>query len=118
MVDSTQTILFLVIIVLTVFLVVLGFQVFLILRDVRKTINKTNNLLDGVNAGSSIVKVASSILALVFGGKKLGEGLKGLISDVKEDPVKEVLKVISSKEIKEIIKKEEKPRRRFFRRNS
>jgi hypothetical protein len=46
MVDSVQLVLLIVIVVLTILLVILGVQVFLILRDVRKTIAKTNKVLD------------------------------------------------------------------------
>ena len=46
MIDSVQLILLLVIIVLTVLLVILGIQVFYILRDLRKTLQKTNKILD------------------------------------------------------------------------
>src|SRR5450759_4508350 len=45
MIDPAQTALFIVIIVLTVLLVVLGIQVFFILRELRKTITKVNKVL-------------------------------------------------------------------------
>ncbi|MBI2326806.1 hypothetical protein HYU92_00655 [Candidatus Curtissbacteria bacterium] len=44
--DLTQTITLSVIIVLTIFLVVIGFQVFFVLRDFRKTLFRMNRLLD------------------------------------------------------------------------
>ena len=40
MIDPAQAILFLVIIILTILLVVLGIQVFFILRELRKTLEK------------------------------------------------------------------------------
>lgn len=46
MVDSVQLVLLVVIVVLTLLLVILGVQVFLILRDLRRTIAKTNKVLD------------------------------------------------------------------------
>jgi len=122
MLDSAQTIISLVIVILTVIFVALGIQAFFVLRDIQKTVNKTNNILDGVNTGSNIIKVVSSAAALFLGGKKLKQEFKGIISDIKEDPVKEVLKVVNSEEVKQIVKKEvkEKPKkivRRFFRRS-
>lgn len=62
MADSVQFILFLVVIVLTLLLVILGWQVFLILKDFRKTIEKTNKVLDG--ATSITESVATPISAL------------------------------------------------------
>lgn len=44
--DLTQSIILSIIIVLTIFLVVLGFQVFFVLRDFRKTIFRMNKFLD------------------------------------------------------------------------
>lgn len=46
MYDPAQILLFIVVIVLTIFLVILGIQVSLILKDLRKTIAKTNKVLD------------------------------------------------------------------------
>ena len=47
--DLTQSIILSIIIVLTIFLVVLGFQVFFVLLDFRKTIFRMNRLLDDAN---------------------------------------------------------------------
>jgi len=47
--DLTQALLVLVIIVLTSFLVIVGVQVYFILKDVRVTLNRLNKVLD--NAG-------------------------------------------------------------------
>lgn len=44
--DTTQIILFAVIIVLAIFLVALGFQAFFVLRDTRKALGRMNRLLD------------------------------------------------------------------------
>ena len=46
MIDPAQTALFFVIIVLTILLLVLGVQVFFILRGLRQTIDKANKVLD------------------------------------------------------------------------
>jgi len=44
--DLTQALLVLVIIVLTSFLVIVGIQVYFILKDVRTTLNRLNKVLD------------------------------------------------------------------------
>lgn len=47
--DVTQTILLAIIIVLAIFLVALGFQVFFVLKDLRKTLTRMNMLFDDAN---------------------------------------------------------------------
>lgn len=59
MIDSVQLVLLLVIIVLTALLVILGIQVYFILKDVRKTLTKMNTVLD--NAGSITENVSGPI---------------------------------------------------------
>ena len=46
MIDSVQLVLLFVIIILTILLVVLGVQVFFILREARRTLLKANRVLD------------------------------------------------------------------------
>lgn len=70
MIDIVQLVLFLVILVLTGLLVFLGVQVFFILKEVRKTLEKTNTMLD--TAGSiteSISKPLASLSSLSFNFK-------------------------------------------------
>jgi predicted PurR-regulated permease PerM len=49
MIDTVQAVLLFVIVLLTILFVVLGIQVFYILRDLRQTIKRTNNILDNVD---------------------------------------------------------------------
>jgi hypothetical protein len=84
MIDPAQTALFIVIIVLTVLLVVLGVQVFFILRELKKTINKVNKVLDDTGVITESVskpiasfstlamglKTGAAIAKIVQGGKK------------------------------------------------
>jgi hypothetical protein len=66
MVDTVQLVLLVVIIALTLLLIILGTQVFLILRELRRTIRKANRVLD--NTGSiteSVSKPISSLSNLV-----------------------------------------------------
>lgn len=70
MFDPAQTVLFLVILILAVLLVVLGIQVFFILRELRKTLEKTNKVLD--DAGlitESVSKPIANLSTLSFGVK-------------------------------------------------
>ena len=46
MIDAVQAVLLFVIVLLTIILIVLGIQVFFILKDFRKTIVKANRILD------------------------------------------------------------------------
>ncbi len=62
MIDSVQLVLFAVIIVLTILLVVLGVQVFYILKEVRRTLEKTNKVLD--DTGHITENISKPISAL------------------------------------------------------
>ena len=72
MVDAVQIVLLLVIVVLTVLLVVLGIQVFYILREFRKTIKKTNNVLDNADSITQSIQDPLSAISSITGG--LGGG--------------------------------------------
>jgi len=70
MVDSVQLVLLLVVVVLTILLVVLGVQVYFILKEVRKTVSKTNRVIDNANAiTENIEGPLSAISSLALGVK-------------------------------------------------
>ena len=70
MIDPAQTALFLVVIILTILLVVLGVQVFFILRELRKTLEKVNLVLDdAAMITESVSKPLSSLSSLTMGLK-------------------------------------------------
>jgi len=70
MIDPAQTVLFLVVVILTVLLLVLGIQVFFILRELRKTIEKANKVLDDTGViTESVSKPISSLSSLTMGLK-------------------------------------------------
>lgn len=70
MTDPAQTALFLVIIALTVLLIVLGIQVFFILRELRKTVEKANKVLDDTGTiTESVSGPISSFSSLAMGLK-------------------------------------------------
>jgi hypothetical protein len=85
MTDPAQTALFLVVIVLTILLVVLGIQVFFILRELRKTIDKANKVLDDTGTiTESVSKPLSSLSSLAMGLKAGAKIAKILTGDRKE----------------------------------
>lgn len=83
--DSVQLVLLVVIVALTSLLIVLGVQVFLILRDLRKTIVKTNRVLDTADSiAENISGPLSTISTLALGVKAsslvaIAKMIKGLL---------------------------------------
>jgi len=76
MIDSTQVILIVVVIVLTVLLSIIGIQVFFILREVQRSIQKMNKMLDDAGTISeSIAKPISSLSDSITGVS----GIAGLV---------------------------------------
>lgn len=72
MIDSVQLILLLVIITLTVLLVILGVQVYYILRDLRQTVKKTNKILDNADSiTEGIEGPISAISSFMLGTKAM-----------------------------------------------
>lgn len=79
--DITQIVLLSVIIVLTLFLVVIGFQAFFVLKDFRKTLGRLNKLFDDADNLVGQVKrpitSASNLLTAMSAGAGLAHLLKG-----------------------------------------
>lgn len=119
--DSAQILLIVIIAILTILLLVLGVQTFLILTEFRKTLNKTNHLLDDVKSGTNIAKIIGTVLALVF-GKNLGKNFLDLMGNRNEDKKPErkieVETVVDEPRAEKTEpRKEQKKARRFFRRS-
>lgn len=78
--DITQTVLLAVTIVLAVFLVVLGFQIFFVLKDVRHTLFKINTLFDAaddmIGKVKKPVESASGLLSALATGVGIAHILK------------------------------------------
>lgn len=73
MIDTVQAVLLFVIILLSVLFVVLGIQVFFILRELRITLKKTNKILDEVDQlTESVSEPLSFITGFLFSSKTLG----------------------------------------------
>lgn len=70
MIDTTQILLIAVITVLTVILTVIGIQLIYILREFRKTVEKTNKILDDTGLiTESIAKPVAGVSSLITGIK-------------------------------------------------
>ncbi len=69
MIDAVQFILLLVIVLLTALLLVLGVQVFFILRDLRKTVGKANKVLDNADVITESVSAPLESIASLTGIK-------------------------------------------------
>jgi len=82
MYDPAQILLFIIIITLTVFLIILGIQVSLILKDLRKTIIKANKVLDDSGEISEAVKGPVVGFSNAIMGFKAGSSLLNLINKV------------------------------------
>lgn len=72
MIDTVQLILLFVIILLTLILVVLGVQVFFILQEVKKTVKKTNMILESAETlTNSLSQPLTGLSTLLFSTKSL-----------------------------------------------
>lgn len=77
MIDPTQILLFTVVTSLTVLLIIIGIQVFLILKEVKKTVMKFNRILDDTTVVSGTVSRSVNDLS-----KSVSE-LSGFASGIK-----------------------------------
>ncbi len=80
MIDPAQTVLFLVIIILTILLLVLGIQVFFILRELRQTVAKANKVLDDTGVITESVSGPIATLSTLAMGLKTGATLAGILN--------------------------------------
>lgn len=98
--DISQTLLIAIIVILTAILLILGIQIFFILRDLRRITSTTNKVLTDVKSGTNVAKILGTLLA-VFGGKKMGKTFTDIMGK-EEKPTR--------------IYEEKKPLKRFFKR--
>lgn len=83
--DSAQVILIVVIVLLAILLIVLGIQVFFILREFRKTVHKANKVLDNTNVITQSVSTPISSLAAITQGLKTGASFISLFKKIFSD---------------------------------
>ncbi len=80
MIDPAQTVLFLIIIVLAVLLLILGIQVFFILRELRQTVAKANKVLDDTGVITESVSAPISTLSTLVMGVKTGATIANILN--------------------------------------
>ena len=68
--DIAQIALFIIIVILAILLIALGVQVFFILREFKKTVNKANKVLDNTNVITESVSAPLSSLSGLASGLK------------------------------------------------
>ena len=92
MIDTAQGVLLFVVVVLTILLVVLGVQIFFILKDIRKTIRKANSVLDDTqviteSVAGPIASISNFTAGIKLGGQvlKVLKGKKNLLQRLVKD---------------------------------
>ncbi len=85
MIDSVQAVLLVVLFVLTILVVVLGVQVFFILKELRKTVSKANKVLDSTNIITQSVSTPISSLSSIATGIKTGASFINLFKKILSD---------------------------------
>jgi len=85
MFDPAQFIIFAVIIILTLLLVVLGIQVYFILKDLRKTLEKANRVLDNTNEITESVSAPISSLSSLLMGLKAGGVVANVLKKISKE---------------------------------
>lgn len=71
MINVIQIVLLSVIVLLSIILVILGVQVFFILKDFRQTVKKTNKILDDVDLITENVTSSVNSFSDIFGGASM-----------------------------------------------
>ena len=89
MIDPAQILLFIIILILTILLIVLGIQVSFILKDLRKTIAKTNKVLDDTGQITEGIAGPVTGLSQAIIGVKAGATLANLFRRVTEEDKEE-----------------------------
>ncbi len=84
MIDTAQAVLLFVIVVLTVLLLVLGVQVYFILKEFRRTVAKANKVLDDTSIITESVSGPISTLSTIAAGFKTGASIAKLLQSKKK----------------------------------
>lgn len=79
MIDTVQAVLLFVVVTLTFLLLVLGVQVFFILRELRLTVSKANKVLDDTGVITESVSEPISKLSVLVSGVKTGAAIASLL---------------------------------------
>ncbi len=79
MVDTAQIVVLFVVVALSALLLVLGVQVFFILKDLRRAVTKANKVLEDTSVITESVSGPISSLSTLTSGMKIGASLLGLL---------------------------------------
>jgi len=79
MIESTQLLLLVVVVTMTILLAVVGIEVFLILKEFKKSVEKINKILDDTGTISESVAKPLSLVSSSLGGFSGIASLLGLI---------------------------------------
>lgn len=85
MIDTAQAVLLVVVVVLTILLLVLGIQVYFILRELRQTVSKTNKVLDDTGAITQSVSGPISSFSALASGIRAGAVVARLLKGKKKN---------------------------------
>lgn len=84
MIDTAQAVLLFVIVILTTLLLVLGIQVFFILRELRQTVSKANKVLDDTSVITESVSGPISTISSIASGVKTGATIASMFKKKKK----------------------------------
>jgi hypothetical protein len=87
--DAAQILLLVVVVVLSFILLILGIQIFFILREFKRTISKVNKVLDDTGSITESVSAPIASLSSVLTSVKLGSALLKMIQKKKTKHTKE-----------------------------
>lgn len=87
--DTAQILLYTVVGVLTLLLVVLGIQVFFILKELKNTLTRANKVLNDAGVISESISKPVGSLSTILSGVKLGSVIASLLSSRKRKHEKE-----------------------------
>lgn len=85
MIDTAQAVILLVLVVLTILVLILGVQVFFILRELKQTVSKANKVLDDASVITGSVTGPISTLSTLATGMKTGSLIAGLLKKKKTE---------------------------------
>lgn len=88
-IDTAEAVLLFVLLILTILLIVLGIQVFFILREFRKTVHKANKVLDETNIITKSVSGPISHLSSLGKASTLLTAVKVVRGIIEKDKPKE-----------------------------
>ena len=84
MINTAQAVLVIALIVLAILFVVLGIQVFFILRQLRQTVSKANKVLEDTGTITESVSVPISKISLLASGAKVGTIIASILKRKKK----------------------------------